>query len=279
MGHRVRMRKDSQNDFIKTFERLTGRRSSWQAWTDFVNMAACSIANAVDRGPRRKQRELSYLQAAGRYSQDELKIFARLLAMTAQAMEDEPEQDFLGEMFGALELTNHWKGQFFTPYSVCRMMAQIQTQGAAEEIEQKGYISVNDPACGAGALLVAAANSFRKSDINFQKHILFVGQDIDPTAAMMCYIQISLLGCPGYVIVGDTLRHPPTERLPDDYEVWYTPMYFSDVWHWRWVFRSLDKTETQKPVKSEPQNYQPSKKPASGLWFFFDLQSIARKEG
>ena len=242
MSGRPRMREAAQNDFLKEFERLTRVRSDWQAWADFVNLAACSISNAVDRGPRWQEREDRYMQIAKPYKPEELDIFAHLLAMTVEALEINPDQDFLGEMFMALDLGSHWHGQFFTPYSVCKAMAAM-TIGAKDraEIERRGYVSVNDPACGAGALLIAAANTYRTSGIEYQQHIMFVAQDIDQTAAMMCYIQLSLLGCPGYVIVGDTLRHPPTEPLPPDYEIWYTPFYFTDVWVWRRMFHSVDK--------------------------------------
>ena len=36
-----------------------------------------------------------------------------------------PDQDMLGELFMALGLANEWKGQFFTPYDICRAMAAM----------------------------------------------------------------------------------------------------------------------------------------------------------
>lgn len=264
---------EDQRKFIKAFEALTYAQPDWKAWTDFITMAACSIANAVDRGPRWQERERMYMEIAGRYKPEQLGVFAELLAIVAEALERDPEQDFLGVMFQDLELNSHWHGQFFTPYHVCKFMAQVvNVDGDQAEIEEKGYISVNDPACGAGALLIAAANAYRASGINYQTSVLFVAQDIDFTAAMMCYIQLSLLGCSGYVIVGDTLRNPPTDPLPDDYQVWYTPFYFTDVWHWRRIFRTLDR---MMPVRPRERAAAP------GYFFFFFendvLQSTAMK--
>ena len=54
-----------------------------------------------------------------------------------------------------------------------------------------------------------------------------MAQDIDHAAAMMCYIQLSLLGCPAVVIVGDTLAKP---MLHPDNDVWYTPFYHLNRW-------------------------------------------------
>ena len=50
---------------------------------------------------------------------------------------------------------------------------------------------------------------------------------------MMCYIQLSLLGCAGYVHVGNTLTEPMTghELFGDGGEnTWYTPMFYAEVW-------------------------------------------------
>ena len=63
--------------------------------------------------------------------------------------------------------------------------------------------------------------------INFQRHLLVVGQDIDETVALMCYIQISLLGVAGYIKVGNSITDPMDD---DKSKYWYTPMYFSDIW-------------------------------------------------
>ena len=68
-----------------------------------------------------------------------------LLEVVAE-LERDPEQDFLGELFMALGLGNEWKGQFFTPYSVCRAMsAMTYAPDMTARIEKQGWISVNDP--------------------------------------------------------------------------------------------------------------------------------------
>lgn len=283
-----------QKQFMDIFNRLTYSRSAWEIWSDFVTMSACALSNAVDRSPKRDEREQAYLKIAGRYKKDELVSISELLAVVVDAFEENPAQDFLGVLFMALELGSHWHGQFFTPYHVCEFMAKaVILENAKAEIEEKGYISVNDPTCGAGALLIAAANEFRESGINYQTSVEFVAQDIDHTAAMMCYIQLSLLGCPGYVIVGDTLRHPPTVPMPPDYEIWYTPFYYSDVWHWRRVFHSMSHlfknaesgTNGAKSVSKPPKVLaEPLKTYVSGYYYYFYdtedliLQSTAMKE-
>lgn len=232
-----------QKKFVDLFKRLTYSRHSWQAWGDFILMAACAISNRVDKKHFEK-REQMYLETIKRYEPKDQEIFPKLFAAMVNALDNDPEQDFLGELFQQLELSSHWHGQFFTPYHLCLAIAEMQSGDLTELVRQKGFVSVSDPACGAGALLIAFANSARKRGVNYQNHVLFVAQDIDPTAAMMCYIQLSLIGCPGYVIVGDTLAQP---GMHPDNDIWYTPMYFSDVWHKRRLYRSLDRLISSLP--------------------------------
>ena len=60
----------------------------------------------------------------------------------------------------------------------------------------------------------------------------------------MCYIQLSLLGCPGYVVVTDTLTNP-TEGDPllpvikEDQDYWFTPMFFASGWAMRRKFHQI----------------------------------------
>ena len=169
------------------------------------------------------------------------------MACVVNALEDNPEQDFLGVLYGDLGLSTSKKGQFFSPYNVCRMMAETTMNKAEVEnhIKEHGYVTINDPACGAGATLIAAANTLKNMGVNYQTSALFTGNDIDPVVAKMCYIQLSFLGCPGYVAVANTLSDPvtgdvlmPTEKETQDF--WYTPMYCSEIWAMRRKFKAID---------------------------------------
>ena len=239
MAKIVRHLRDGQTEFQKVFSRLCNTKSSWQAWSDFVEMTAIAISNAFEIRMQVKQdREQRYHDIIGQYSKSEQQIFPELVAILVQALEREPEQDFLGEMFMALELGSHWKGQFFTPYSICKAMARINTDDAKDKIASKGWVSINDPACGAGATLIAARNHMDLIGVS-STQAFFVGQDIDRTAAMMCYVQLSLLGCAGYVVIADTLIHPLTgpmlwPNLTEHQDAWFMPMNFTDP---AWVLR------------------------------------------
>ena len=272
MAKIVRHLRDSQMEFQKVFSKLCNTKSSWQAWYDFVEMTAIAISNRFEiRVDVKQDREKRYHDIIGQYSKSEQAVFPELVGILVMALEREPEQDFLGEMFMALELGSHWKGQFFTPYSVCKAMAKINVQDARDKIGMKGYVSVNDPACGAGATLIAARNALELDGIGGTQ-AFFVGQDLDRTAAMMCYIQLSLLGCAGYVVIADTLIHPVTgpmlwPNLTEHQDAWFMPLNFIDpVWALRWsrtLWRGVDyedeadaschETETTEQVIEEKE--------------------------
>lgn len=237
---------EAMKSVAKTLNKLSGRYSRWEIWQDFITMSAISIANTVD-ARHREARERVYLERAKKYSSEGLEAVATMLASVIAGMEANPDQDFLGEMYMGLNLGNDHAGQFFTPYHICHLMAEMQIgEGLEAQIEREGWISVNDPCCGGGALLLAFANVCREHGINYQTSVLFVAQDIDPTVAMMCYIQLSLMGCAGYVKIGNSLTDPPTcygdnVLFPvGDENIWFTPMFFRNVWQYRRIWAQMD---------------------------------------
>ena len=229
---------DREKAFLKLFDQLTYSRSAWQVWEDLMTVMACSICNAADhRKEAYERREEQYersIKALGGVD-----IPAQILGIITMALEENPNQDFLGKLYMNLNLGSHWHGQFFTPYHICELMAKMNIgEGCHKEIEEKGYVSVCDPCVGAGAMLIAAANAMRRAKLNYQTNAVFIGQDIDRIVAMMAYIQISLIGCPGYIIIGNSLTNPPTGHVlfPQDtegQEIWITPLFMHDIWEMR----------------------------------------------
>lgn len=246
-------------EFLKVFNTLCYSRHVWEVWADVITVMACSIANAVDKSKERHEsREKEFERCIKRLGGVEKP--GQLFAILVEAMERNPDQDFLGALYMNLELGNHWKGQFFTPYNICRLMAEMTMGDCRPKIDKEGWISICDPCIGGGAMMIAAANAARRQNVNYQNHVLFVGQDIDRVVAMMAYIQISLLECPGYIVVGDSLTNPivgsvlmPIEK--PEQEFWYTPIYFSQVWHYRRIFANIDsilRSTVREPIKTFP---------------------------
>ena len=118
-------------------------------------------------------------------------------------------------------------------------MAEVTMDNTVQKVEQDGYISINDPCCSAGATLIAAIHAARKrlekANLNYQNHVLIVAQDVDSTVALMCYIQLSLLGVAGMIKIGNSLTEPIINKDSTE-NYWFTPMYFSPIWATRRLF-------------------------------------------
>ena len=235
--HRTTMRKSEYyQEFRSKFQQLLSPRSRpIDIWRDFIVMSACAMSNTVDKS-HYDEREKRYLETINKYEKSQQHIFPELYADVVMALDENPEQDFLGRMFMDLHLDYEELKQIFTPYHVCQLMADVTMGDLVQQVEEQGYVSINDCCCGAGANLIAAINSAHRkledAGLNFQNHILVIGQDIEELVALMCYIQISLLGVAGYIKVGNALTEPMTsDDSMENY--WFTPMYFSDVWYTR----------------------------------------------
>ena len=229
---------DSQKEFLDVFKQFSSRHRSWDIWRDFITMFACSLSNPTDK-EHYDEREALYLRTIKKYNKKEQELFPELAAHTVMALEKNPEQDFLGSIFMSLNLGNEHNGQFFTPYHVCELMAEVTMEDVVQKVKKDGYISIHDPCCGAGAILIAGIHAARKrlekEKLNYQNHILVAAQDIDMIVALMCYIQISLLGVAGYVKIGNSLTEPITD-MDSKENRWFTPMYFSSIWTMRRLF-------------------------------------------
>ena len=209
------------SDFLKLIREAAHQHSLHEVFHDFCHMAAISISNAVD-WPQADRREAAYMRLAERHTRH-LHHFPNMLAHLTLALEEKTD-DYLGRAFHALELANRWKGQFFTPFPVCQMLAKMQVSDAtAAIIERQGFIRANEPACGSGAMVMALCEAMRESDINYQHALHVVAQDIDARAVHMAYLQLSLLHCPAVVIVGDTLALEEREH-------WRTPAHVVGLW-------------------------------------------------
>ena len=223
-----------RKEFMNVLGKFNQSKNPSEIWRDFIVLSACCISNSIMGADN--EREKLYLRIIKRYSESDSNLFPKLLAILVLALEENPEQDFLGEIFQSeLKMGNVRTGQFFTPYNISRFIAEVECGNIESEIEKAGYISANDPTCGSGGMLIAFANAAKNRGINYQQSVLFVAQDIDFVVAMMCYIQLSLLGCAGYVIVGNSL----TNTNPEEDDIWYTPFYFNDIWKTRRFNESL----------------------------------------
>lgn len=240
----AKVTKQQYTGLVKMYNSLIGSHQLWELWQDSMTMFALAISNSVD-GRYREKREAAYADIAHKYTTDETEVFPKIFGEIVMQLDAEPEQDLLGDLYMQLDLGSHWHGQFFTPYHLCSAMARMEL-GLDRQytVDSVKPISVCDCACGGGALLIAAGHEYRKAiantGLNAQNYISLYAQDLSQVSAMMCYVQLSLLGFSAKVKLGDSLMHPLTEE-DNGPDIWYTPMWFSDVWQYRRLMQRMDK--------------------------------------
>ena len=250
-----RVGQEHRQELARLIKQAAYSTPTWRVWDDLMFMGAATIAQCFERV---QSREDEYLKRMGQYDKKTQALFPQMFAEIVEALQQEGCVDVLGGMYMELELMNHWTGQYFTPDCVCQMMAKMQFNDTAELIEAMGYISVHDPCCGSGAMLIAFANECQEQDVNYQRSVLFVGQDIDPVVARMCYIQMSLLGMPGFVIIGNSLLYPPlVNRQHPECEYLYTLMYHVRGFRWRRQREVAEKWLVPQTVVNETIGAEP----------------------
>lgn len=189
-----------KTNFIRTMNKLSYSRHKWEVWRDFTELSAIAIQQSTLFTDDREER---YMTIVGRYESDEVQLIPQLLGITTAALELQM-CDFLGELFQELELSSKWHGQFFTPYPVCKMITSM-TFTDLVDFGNGSVVSISEPACGGGAMLIAACEHLYENDINYQRQLKITAVDVDLTACHMAYIQLSLLGCNAVVVHGNTL--------------------------------------------------------------------------
>lgn len=212
------------NEISKTILSLRGTHDLWTIWCDFIQIVATMLSNAVDKRPSVwQEREDAYLRTIKHYKRHEIDLFIQAYAQTVDALSVEQPGDVLGQVYMQLELGNKWRGQFFTPDSLCQIMATLTLKDAKQQIQERGYITYHEPAIGGGAMVIGAVNALRKQDINPQQLLHVTGIDVDIKSVHMAYIQLSLLGIPAILVHGNALTL-------EEYSHWYTPMHIMGGW-------------------------------------------------
>jgi len=192
-------------EMIKIIRQMSGSRTPFEIFSDFVEMSSLAIANSVCIVNRQlwDSRERQYLDITRKYKFEELQNFSELLALLTVALENEI-YDVLGSLFMAAGMGSSATGQFFTPFHVSVMAAATSMDVSAMKNSDE-IITLNEPSCGAGGMIIAAASVLKNAGINYQKRLRVIAQDLDWKAVYMCYLQLSLLGISGEVIQGNTL--------------------------------------------------------------------------
>lgn len=215
MPRRMLTTDEARRRFISVFRDTARNLRRWEVFSDFITLAASELDMARIRTPENIERSS---EICAKYSGSDISNLHALFGLMVCALEAK-FHDFLGAIFMELELGDDRNGQYFTPYHVQSLLAKLLRPDVDETIRRKGFVTVSDPACGAAGMIVAYAENLLEAGYNPSEHMFGSCIDIDPVAADMAFIQLSLLGIPAEVVTGNTL----TMQLN---RVRYTPVYY-----------------------------------------------------
>lgn len=239
--------------FMDGFKSLCYNRHQYPVWSDLWEIYALTIMNPLTKqlyseSEKLKKvwdaREARYMQIVKRYKKDEMQTITEMFAAMVEELERNPWQDFAGQMYMELQISNKNTGQFFTPYSVCDLAAQVtgDHESLKQSIKDKGWYSIYDCACGGGAMLIAGCEQANREfhRLDWRNHVMCNANDIDIVCCSMCYVQLSLIGVAAIVTQSDALKQACVDFYKEPENVWFTPMYFSEVWTQRRFWHGYD---------------------------------------
>ena len=111
---------DRTKEIIKAVNSLSGNKSPYQVFSDWIKCAALSLSQCCFKTEKREQQ---YIETIKEYPAQE---FSKMAAMLAETIESRAG-DVLGNLFMASGWGNKNTGQFFTPYSVSLAAARLQS--------------------------------------------------------------------------------------------------------------------------------------------------------
>lgn len=199
-----------KKQIIKKIKELSGSMSPYDIFCDWVKLMALSIQNECQLVEDEvwKTREEEYMKISASYGGN-IEPFAEMMGMLTIALDNEVS-DVLGEIYMESGCGNKNTGQFFTPFHVSEASASLALVG----VEQEQKITLNEPSCGGGGMIIATAKVLKDKGINPQTVLKIIAQDLDWKAIYMCYTQLSLLGLDAIVVQGDTLANPDWKARP-----------------------------------------------------------------
>lgn len=230
---------EDAQDIIKQLEAVT--RCGYSAWNVFEDWVALMFW-AIQRNDE------EYLKVVRRYKNDrpqgerEIDHFCNAFGLLMKKM-SETNKEILGEIYMQWEVSNKHTGQYFTPWHVAYMMAQM--------LEPKGE-SVNDCCCGSGIMLIAACKTMTNPQLD---KAVFVGQDIDLTCVMMCALNLTFFNLNGYVIWGNSFTNERRRIFKTTRS--YLGGSLAEVPVESVPLPEIPLTEMEKPVKLNKKERQP----------------------
>lgn len=229
--------------FIKAYNSICYRHDRLQVFYDFVKMCAISIYNAFSKN---EEMEQEYLRTIKSYSKEEQNLFPKMFGELIMMYEETGEiTDILDSIYMNTKSKDKSLGQVFTPTNVSDFMAKVlieNTDTLKHNIEKNGFITMCEPTCGAGGMILSLAKAMKNRGINYQQDLLVEAIDIADICTYMTYIQLSLYGIPAIVYCGNSLKQEMQFKME-------TPLFFLQYWKFRKFYMKPNEEELEQNNK------------------------------
>ncbi|NVK30102.1 MAG: N-6 DNA methylase [Gammaproteobacteria bacterium] len=234
------MQTQTKQEFIRLFNDLCQKRHRYEVFRDFITCVSAALHNAVVKSEALEER---YMEVVDRYPKEDVAKFATMLPILIELLDEAP-RDVLGQLYMELEIGSDHMGQYFSPPEISSLMAKLNR--VTDVLEHKPHITIHEPACGSGGMVLAIVSEV--IDAKYNPAVCMWAQciDIDRTAAMMCFIQLTLWNVPAEIVVGNSL----TMKFE---EVYYTPAHYLNDWEGRLKSDSMIQA-LQELLMTEPND-------------------------
>lgn len=239
---------DIKERFLNDFYILQSKRSVLDTWESFLAIFACTIANAPfsnvpesERPAGYKRREKERLAELSNYTPKEQVLIEKMMDYTRDYFADNPQRDFLGCIAEELRISRYYTFKNCCQFDlVIPLASHIVEDKIRKELQQSDYASISASDCKSGLHILSTALACKQAGIDYTTSVLFAAQSLKRIDALTSYVQMSLLGCAGYVILDNNLGRPlwGLQRFchtmgESRRELWITPAMYSDPWRAR----------------------------------------------
>lgn len=226
------MNKAKIDKLLKLVDSFSSRHHKHEILSDCFEIWAICISQLVDK-PQYAEREQRYLDIVKKYDKHDLDIISQMFGEVWMLLSNMPTDgfdDYLGQLYMLSGTGSDKAGQFFTPYSVSKLSAEVTLKGS--DNLKNDIITIYEPACGSGGMILATMDTLQNDcGINYTEHAFVVAGDIDSRCVHMCYVQLSLAGVPAII----EQRNALTMELIGG--VWKTPAYLFQYMRFRNVLK------------------------------------------
>jgi type I restriction-modification system DNA methylase subunit len=208
---------DDVKKLLKLLESI-GNKTSQGSWACFNQLLDVSL----EATKRAKVFDISWQPDMGDFANARQEFIEAYAVFLSDVYPQETYQDIIGTVYMELGVADkkHF-GQFFTPWNVARMMAQmVIAQPDLNKYTPQRPMTICDPCCGSGIMLLAAASVLPRDFID-EGRVVFYGIDIDPVCVKMAQLNASLYGLDhplGFVKPTGEVTQEEVNRLPEPYK-------------------------------------------------------------